>query len=48
MSGGEIENVARKHTVNAILSGEETINLDKISEMCQREHIVSGIHRIGF
>ena len=48
MSGGEIENIARKHTVNAILSGDETIDLDKISEMCQRERIASKVQRVGF
>ena len=48
MSGGEIENIARKHTVNAILSGDETIDLDKISEMCQKERIASKTQRVGF
>ncbi|MCH5234119.1 MAG: ATP-binding protein [Muribaculaceae bacterium] len=48
MSGGEIENIARKHTVNAILSGDETIDLDKISEMCQKERIASSTKRVGF
>ena len=48
MSGGEIENIARKHTVNAILSGDETIDLDKLSEMCQKERIASKTTRIGF
>lgn len=48
MSGGEIENIARKHTVNAILSGDETIDLDKISEMCRKERIASKTRRVGF
>ena len=48
MTGGEIENIARKHTVNAILSGDETINLDKISEMCQKERISYKTLRVGF
>lgn len=48
MSGGEIENIARKHTVNAILSGNETIDLDMIAEMCQKERIASKTQRIGF
>ena len=48
MSGGEIENIARKHTVNAILSGDETIDLEKISEMCQKERIASKTQRVGF
>ena len=48
MSGGEIENIARKHTVNAILSGVETIDIDKISEMCLKERIASKNRRVGF
>lgn len=48
MSGGEIENIARKHTVNAILSGNEEIELEKISEMCQKERIASKTQRVGF
>ena len=48
MSGGEIENIARKHTVNAILSGDETIDLEKVSEMCQKERIASKTQRVGF
>lgn len=48
LSGGEIENIARKHTVNAILSGEETIDVEKISELCRKERIASKTSRIGF
>lgn len=48
LSGGEIENIARKHTVNAILSGEETIDTDKISEICQKERIAAKTQRVGF
>lgn len=48
MSGGEIENISRKHTVNAILSGDETIDLDKLTEMCQKERIASKTQRVGF
>lgn len=48
MSGGEIENIVRKHTVNAILSGDETIDLDKIMDMCQKERIASKTQRVGF
>lgn len=49
LSGGEIENIARKHTVQAILSGEDTIDLDKIIETCSQERISQGIaKRIGF
>lgn len=48
LSGGEIENIARKHTVNAILSGEEAIDVEKISELCRKERIASKTSRIGF
>ena len=48
MSGGEIENIARKHMVNAILSGDETIDVDKLSDMCQKERIATQTQRIGF
>lgn len=49
LSGGEIENVARKHSVNAILSGKEEIDLDEIMAACRLERL-SGTTRqpIGF
>lgn len=48
LSGGEIENIARKHMVNAILSGDERINIEKISETCLKERINSRTSRVGF
>lgn len=48
LSGGEIENIARKHTVGAILSGNETIDVDKISEICRKERISAPIQKVGF
>lgn len=39
LSGGEIENIARKHSVKAILSGNDIINLQQIITTCQQEHL---------
>lgn len=49
LSGGEIENIVRKHSVNAILSGKDAIDIKEIILACQRERI-SHDHRrrIGF
>lgn len=49
LSGGEIENIVRKHSVNAILSGKEIIDLPSLIEICKHERIndSSNIH-IGF
>lgn len=49
MSGGEIENIARKHTVNAILSGNDIIDIDRISDLCKTERIQNSTGRsVGF
>ena len=49
LSGGEIENITRKYTVNAILSGQESIDLRLIMEICQNEHISNSVKtKIGF
>lgn len=49
LSGGEIENIARKHTVNAILSGKDDIDLPAIIDTCRRERINTTVRpRIGF
>ena len=48
-SGGQIENIARKHVVDAILSGEDTLQMTTIREACQQElfhHKISS--QIGF
>lgn len=49
LSGGEIENIVRKQSVNAILSGKEAIDMNALSELCAQERIAaaSRIH-IGF
>ena len=38
-SGGQIENIARKQVVNALLSGEDTLSLDTIREACNTERL---------
>lgn len=49
LSGGEIENIARKHSVNAILSGKEGIDLEELISICQHERISQrSASRIGF
>lgn len=49
LSGGEIENIARKHSVNAILSGNEDINLDEIIASCRHERLDNSPRaKIGF
>lgn len=49
LSGGEIENIARKHSVGAILSGREEIDLAAIAEACRAERIGrTNATRIGF
>lgn len=49
LSGGEIENIARKHIVMAILTGDDTVDLDKIIETCEQERISQRKNRrIGF
>ncbi|MDE6074222.1 MAG: ATP-binding protein, partial [Muribaculaceae bacterium] len=49
LSGGEIENIARKHTVNAILSGDSSIDIQAIAKTCRNERL-NGTDRtrIGF
>ena len=49
LSGGEIENIVRKHTVNAILSGHEGVDLQLIQDNCRLERISNNTRRrIGF
>lgn len=48
-SGGEIENIARKHSVNAILSGKEAIDIQEIITTCKQERISQNNRpKIGF
>lgn len=48
LSGGEIENIVRKHSVNAILSGKEIIDLEEIASVCRHERISSNHKAVGF
>lgn len=49
LSGGEIENITRKYTVNVILSGHDSIDLPAIIEICRNERISNSTRiRIGF
>ena len=49
LSGGEIENITRKYTVNAILSGQDGIDLQSIIEICRNERISDSVRtKIGF
>lgn len=49
LAGGEIENVVRKHTVNAIITNNRTVDLDRISELCLAERLRSReMPRVGF
>lgn len=49
LSGGEIENIARKHSVSAILSGNDIIDVQEIISICLHERITKDTRsRIGF
>lgn len=49
LSGGEIENIARKHSVNAILSGKDDIDLQELTAICRHERISQNTRtKIGF
>ena len=49
LSGGEIENIIRKYTVEAILSGQDSIDLSAIIELCRNERISNSTRvKIGF
>ncbi len=48
LSGGEIENIVRKHSVAAILSGNETIDLATLRKLCKTERLTPVRTRIGF
>lgn len=47
LSGGEIENIVRKQSVNAILSGSETADPAALAALCAHERLTAP-HRIGF
>lgn len=49
LSGGEIENITRKYTVSAILSGKDSIDIPAITDLCRNERISNSSRlRIGF
>lgn len=48
LSGGEIENIVRKHSVEAILSGRDIIDLAALRKLCHTERIGAHHARIGF
>ena len=48
-SGGQIENIARKQLVNAVLTGEDKLNIETIQEACKTELFKnSTTKKIGF
>jgi AAA+ superfamily predicted ATPase len=48
-SGGQIENIARKQVVNAVLSGEDRVSMESVQEACKTELFNnSNTRRIGF
>ena len=49
LSGGEIENIARKHSVNAILKGNNSIDVQEIINSCRHERLSQNDRpKIGF
>lgn len=47
-SGGEIENISRKHTIDYILEGKE-LDFDALCRYCDRERLSNSSHRrVGF
>lgn len=48
LSGAEIENIVRKHSVAAILSGNEEISIDSLRKLCKSERIGSSRPKLGF
>jgi len=47
-SGGQIENIARKYTINCILHGDSGKRLDAIQNYCKTENIDAKTNKIGF
>lgn len=49
LSDGEIENIARKHSVNAILKGNDSIDVQEIINSCRHERLSQNDRpKIGF
>lgn len=47
-SGGEIENVIRKHSIDSILSSTPMGSFPHLLEACRHERITSSRPRLGF
>ncbi len=47
-SGGQIENVSRKATINAILYGEGANSIEQLTEYCKAERLDAPTRKIGF
>lgn len=49
-SGGQIENIARKHLIDSVLNEDETLNIAAIHEACKSESLGkrNNKQRIGF
>ncbi|MCI7451867.1 MAG: hypothetical protein MSB11_02590 [Prevotella sp.] len=48
-SGGQIENIARKQLINAVLTGEDKVDLETVQEACKTELFNNNTtRRIGF
>ena len=49
LSGGEIENIVRKHSIAAILAGSSLLDINALSNICEQERIEStSRRRVGF
>lgn len=49
LSGGEIENIVRRYSVSAILSGVDVMDLETLTKICEQERIQAhNRSRIGF
>lgn len=48
LSGGEIENIVRRNTVNWILTGDQKVNIHRLVELCSRERITTARPQLGF
>ena len=49
-SGGQIENITRKATINAILNGDDTNDLARLTSYCNAERLDNPVtaRKIGF
>lgn len=47
-SGGQIENVSRKATINAILYGNDANSIERLTDFCNAERLEGPTRKIGF